>query len=227
MSGSQEIDYSLLIAAEDFVPVVLTIVGVWKLADWMGQRDRRLLESGRVAVVALGLGGLGKAVWKLIRALDGPDIKPLAGALFPLLAVGFSTLAYAMFRHDRLERDRPEPQFWDGVEGNRLFKKQITDISSLGVATGAEACERALKLFGSKRIGIVTPYQPVGDKNVVKFFNELGFDVPKIKGLLSVCCLHRSCHRGAVASCDSRGQPARGRRHRAVRDQPQHGPPRR
>jgi maleate isomerase len=73
--------------------------------------------------------------------------------------------------------------FWDGVEGNRRFKKQITDISGLEVATGAEACERALKIFGAKRIGIVTPYQEVGDENVVKFFNELGFEVPKIKGL--------------------------------------------
>jgi maleate isomerase len=73
--------------------------------------------------------------------------------------------------------------FWDGVEGNRRFKKQITDISGCEVATGAEACERALKIFGAKRIGIVTPYQPVGDENVVKFFNELGFEVPKIKGL--------------------------------------------
>jgi len=73
--------------------------------------------------------------------------------------------------------------FWDGVEGNRAFKKQITDITGLQVATGAEACERALHLYGAKRIGIVTPYQPVGDANVVKFFEELGFEVAAIKGL--------------------------------------------
>jgi maleate isomerase len=73
--------------------------------------------------------------------------------------------------------------FWDGVEGNRKFKKQITDLSGLQVATGAEGCERALQIFGAKRIAVVTPYQPVGDHNVVAFFNELGFDVPKIKGL--------------------------------------------
>ncbi len=73
--------------------------------------------------------------------------------------------------------------FWDGVEGNRAFKKQITDITGLQVATGAEACERALQLYGVRKIGVVTPYQPVGDANVVKFFNELGFDVVAIKGL--------------------------------------------
>jgi maleate isomerase len=73
--------------------------------------------------------------------------------------------------------------FWDGVEGNRRFIAQIKSISGLDVATGAEACERALKIFGAKRIGVVTPYQPVGDSNVVKFFEELGFEVAAIKGL--------------------------------------------
>lgn len=38
-------------------------------------------------------------------------------------------------------------------------------------------------MFGVKRIGVVTPYQPVGDKNVVRFFNDIGFEVTAIKGL--------------------------------------------
>ena len=73
--------------------------------------------------------------------------------------------------------------FWGGVEGNRAFIKQIHDLSGLEVATGAEACERALQLFGAKKIGVVTPYQPVGDENVVTFFGEIGFDVTAIRGL--------------------------------------------
>jgi maleate isomerase len=73
--------------------------------------------------------------------------------------------------------------FWGGMEGNREFIRQITEWTGLGVATGAEACERALKLFGAKRIGVVTPYQPIGDVNVVKFFSEIGFEVVNIKGL--------------------------------------------
>ncbi|MFI6866065.1 arylmalonate decarboxylase [Nocardia sp. NPDC050406] len=73
--------------------------------------------------------------------------------------------------------------FWGGVEGNRQFVKQIHDVTGLEVATGAEACRRALELFGAKRIGVVTPYQPIGDQNVVRFFGELGFEVAAIKGL--------------------------------------------
>jgi maleate isomerase len=74
--------------------------------------------------------------------------------------------------------------FWGGMQGNRRFIKEIQEMSGgLGVATGAEACERALKLFGVKRLGVVTPYQPVGDENVKRFLNEIGFDVVKIQGL--------------------------------------------
>jgi maleate isomerase len=73
--------------------------------------------------------------------------------------------------------------FWGGKQGNIEFIDQITGLSGLQVATGAEACERALGLFGAKRIGVVTPYQPVGDANVVRFFEEIGFEVAAIKGL--------------------------------------------
>lgn len=51
------------------------------------------------------------------------------------------------------------------------------------MATGAEACERVLKLFNVKKIGVVTPYQPVGDKNVKRFFNDIGFEVTALKSL--------------------------------------------
>lgn len=73
--------------------------------------------------------------------------------------------------------------FWGGVEGNREFVAQIKGITGLEVATGAEACQRALTLFGATRIGVITPYQPVGDANVVRFFGEIGYDVVRIKGL--------------------------------------------
>ena len=73
--------------------------------------------------------------------------------------------------------------FWGGLEGNRRFKKRVQELSGLEVANGAEGCERALKLFNVKRIGVVTPYQPVGDANVIKFFDDMGFEVVALKGL--------------------------------------------
>ncbi len=103
--------------------------------------------------------------------------------------------------------------FWDGVEGNRQFIKQIQDITGLGVATGAQACERALRLYGARRIGVVTPYQPVGDQNVVRFFGELGFEVTAIEGLrcrtaVSIAHVTEAELRAAILKVDGPGVDA-------------------
>ncbi|NTU82084.1 MAG: arylmalonate decarboxylase [Chloroflexales bacterium] len=86
-------------------------------------------------------------------------------------------------RPDYLMMGMSAETFWDGVEGNRRFKQQITELSGLPVATGAEACERALRLLKVRRIGVVTPYQPVADRNVMRFFADLGVEVVTLKGL--------------------------------------------
>ena len=59
-------------------------------------------------------------------------------------------------------------------QGNKELKAEITERTGLNVATGAEACKAALMKFGAKRIAIITPYQEIGDRNVVKFFSEIG-----------------------------------------------------
>ncbi|MDF1605159.1 hypothetical protein [Nocardioides sp. YIM 152315] len=75
--------------------------------------------------------------------------------------------------------------FWGGVRGNAAFEQHVRDLTGLEVTTGATAAREALRAFGARRIGIVTPYQPVGDEQVVAYFTELGFDVAAIKGLCS------------------------------------------
>lgn len=73
--------------------------------------------------------------------------------------------------------------FFGGWEGNKEFKAELTGRTGLNIATGAEACKAALACFNAKRITIITPYQDIGDKNVVKFFNEIGVEVVRIAGL--------------------------------------------
>ena len=75
--------------------------------------------------------------------------------------------------------------FWNGLEASRQLKEQIEERTGLQVAMGSEACTRALEQFGAKKIAVITPYQPVGDENVVQFFAECGYEVVRIKGL---CC---------------------------------------
>jgi maleate isomerase len=73
--------------------------------------------------------------------------------------------------------------FSGGKEGNEEFTRRIREWSGLGVSTGADACRRALDLFNAKRLGIVTPYQPIGDASVRTFFREVGYDVVALEGL--------------------------------------------
>jgi maleate isomerase len=73
--------------------------------------------------------------------------------------------------------------FWGGVEGNRLFTEQIETFSGKKLATGADAVRRALDLFGARRLGVITPYQPIADDMVRLFLTEAGYDVVNLKGL--------------------------------------------
>ena len=73
--------------------------------------------------------------------------------------------------------------FWGGNDGAEQFEKFMHDVSGLSVTTGAHAAKAALDAYGAKTIGILTPYQAVGDQQVVDFFIGLGFTVHAIHGL--------------------------------------------
>lgn len=73
--------------------------------------------------------------------------------------------------------------FWDGYAASQRLKEELVAHTGLPVAMGSDACKSALTLVGAKRIGVITPYQPVGDRNVVRFFAEAGFKVCSIFGL--------------------------------------------
>ena len=73
--------------------------------------------------------------------------------------------------------------FWGGKKGNDEFQQRIAELSGLRIATGANACEKALGLLGARRLGVVTPYQPVGDAQVRRFLGECGYDVVALEGL--------------------------------------------
>lgn len=73
--------------------------------------------------------------------------------------------------------------FWDGLAASRKLKQELHERTGLPVSMGSEACEAAFGALQMKRIAVVTPYQPVGDKNVQRFFEEAGFMVRRIQGL--------------------------------------------
>jgi maleate isomerase len=73
--------------------------------------------------------------------------------------------------------------FWGGRKGNDEFQQRVGELARVPIATGANACARAFAVLGSRRLGVVTPYQPVGDAQVRRFFEESGYEVVALLGL--------------------------------------------
>ena len=84
---------------------------------------------------------------------------------------------------DRLVLGISAETFWDGLKASRDLKRQLEERTRLPVSMGSEACDAAFAALGVQRIAVVTPYQPVGDRNVVRFFEESGYEVKRIRGL--------------------------------------------
>ncbi|MFI0350805.1 arylmalonate decarboxylase [Actinomadura sp. 9N407] len=86
-------------------------------------------------------------------------------------------------RPDHLIMGMSAETFWGGAEGAAEFERWMRELSGLEVTTGAAACHAALTELGVRRIGVITPYQPVADEQVRRFFTELGYDVAAVRGL--------------------------------------------
>jgi len=75
--------------------------------------------------------------------------------------------------------------FWDGIAGSKKLQTSMEKIAKCGIAMGSDACRAALRAYGRgiKRLGVITPYMPVGDRQVHRFFTECGFEVVNLLGL--------------------------------------------
>jgi maleate isomerase len=75
--------------------------------------------------------------------------------------------------------------FWDGLQGSSRLKRSLEKKAGCGVAMGSDACRAALRSYGRgiRRLGVITPYMPVGDRQVRRFFTECGYEVVNLLGL--------------------------------------------
>ncbi len=114
--------------------------------------------------------------------------------------------------------------FWDGLEGSKLLQQRVEQRAGVKVCMGSDASQEALKRYGAKRLGVITPYMPVGDGQVRKFFEDCGFEIVKMKGLKCqspVLIAHVSERELRDAIVEVNG--ARRRRRHPGRHQPGHG----
>lgn len=85
---------------------------------------------------------------------------------------------------DRIIMAMSAPTFWNGLEGAKSFLAGLENHAGIGVSVGSFAAQEALACYpGVQRIGILTPYQPVGDDHVRRFFTDVGYEVVSIIGL--------------------------------------------
>ncbi|WP_236033347.1 maleate cis-trans isomerase family protein [Belnapia mucosa] len=73
-----------------------------------------------------------------------------------------------------------------GVAGAKILRERLEAKSAgrVRVTLGADAILAALAHYGGvSRIGLVTPYMPVGDEQARRFFEDSGFKVARVKGL--------------------------------------------
>lgn len=68
--------------------------------------------------------------------------------------------------------------FYGGVAGARAFHEKIEKTAGIGCSIGSFSCTAALKAYGGvKRIAFLSPYYPVANDQVRKYFTDERFEV--------------------------------------------------
>jgi maleate isomerase len=73
--------------------------------------------------------------------------------------------------------------FWGGVAKAEELRLSLEERAGVGVSMGSESLLAALACFKAKRIAVLTPHQPRGDKVVSDYLEEAGYEVVRLKGL--------------------------------------------
>jgi maleate isomerase len=85
---------------------------------------------------------------------------------------------------DHLVMGMSSETFWDGLEGSERLRERVEGRAGVKVTMGSDAARQALECYGDiKRIAVLTPYMPVADLQVRRFFADCGFDIVRLEGL--------------------------------------------
>ncbi len=77
-----------------------------------------------------------------------------------------------------------------GIEEIRAPMVDIEAYSGLSWATWHDAIQAALDQYGAKRIGILTPFDKIGNESATQMFEDLGFEVVSTVGFSCANALH-------------------------------------
>ena len=68
--------------------------------------------------------------------------------------------------------------FYDGIEGADAFRKKVEDEAGIKISIGSHSTSAALNAYSNvKKISFISPYYPVANAEVKRYFEECGFEV--------------------------------------------------
>ncbi|MEV6906232.1 arylmalonate decarboxylase [Amycolatopsis sp. NPDC051071] len=74
--------------------------------------------------------------------------------------------------------------YWEGAESHeRVLGSMREAAGGRPVTMSPDAIKAALSAYDVRRIAVITPYLPVGDDSVSRFFKDSGYDLLSIQGL--------------------------------------------
>lgn len=108
------------------------------------------------------------SVIRALRRSTDPAIKSLRDCQLDRLVVAVSPDAY-----------------WNGVAAHQDMLAHLQDTAGgVGITMSADAITEALARLGNlRRIGLISPYAPIGDEAVTAFFRETGIEVVALANL--------------------------------------------
>jgi maleate isomerase len=68
--------------------------------------------------------------------------------------------------------------FINGAKGADAFRRQVEDLAGVKISIGSHATTAALNRYGGvRRIAVLSPYWPVMNTEVIRYFTDMGFEV--------------------------------------------------
>ena len=180
--------YTIPLALFDYVPVLLGGLGALLLSRASWRRTPAVRPYALLGTALVVTGGACKATWKLLVASGVGDFERLEQALFPLLATGFSLLAWSLLSgvRERAMAWWPFAAVWGlaviGSVATRPVRPLFFTTVLLSLAVTAYAIRLAQKgherpaiwLFAAQVIGSLTlvPLQRLEPTLAVQWLEE-------------------------------------------------------
>jgi hypothetical protein len=105
-------EYTISLALVDFLPVIFTAVGMYFIVRMVSHINATQDKAAAIGAALIVTGGFLKAVWKLVMAFSGYDIRWMDDGMFAWMASGYTLLAWSIWQTVRVLRGKKMFNAW-------------------------------------------------------------------------------------------------------------------